>query len=253
MASLLSFVFSVGGLVVGLLLVVGSWRLRSDSARLRRGLFCLAVGCTLATIYAVPYAMSRLLVYGYRTFSASDIPAGRVAIVVLGYGESAVRDWDRRVFPVIDRVSMSRIAEALRVYQLIPGAWVISSGGGLSGEPPAAEVMRDVLMRHGVPESRIQMERESQSTREEAVLIAPMLRSLQIERVILVTSATHMRRSVRTFRAEGFEVIPAIANDPRGSVPWYEWILPGERGLSLSRAIAHEIAGILAYRVRYGV
>jgi len=58
------------------------------------------------------------------------------------------------------------------------------------------------------------------TTHDEAVLVAPMLKRLGVQRTILVTSAIHMPRSLGTFRAAGVDAIPAPALDP-GARAWW--------------------------------
>ena len=47
----------------------------------------------VASIYAVPYAVGRLLVIGFHEFSAADAPASPTAIVLLGAGNITIRGW----------------------------------------------------------------------------------------------------------------------------------------------------------------
>jgi uncharacterized SAM-binding protein YcdF (DUF218 family) len=145
------------------------------------------------------------------------------------------------------------VLEASRVFRAIDAAWVISSGGKVHLDEPAVpsgESMRDALMQLGVPRERIVVETESRNTHEEAIVIAPMLRSLQVDQVVLVTSDIHMLRSLCTFRAAGVDAIPAIARNPYADAPPRQRVVPGERGLMLSSAVAHEVLGIGYYYVR---
>ena len=68
--------------------------------------------------------------------------------------------------------------------------------------------------------------------------------------VVLVTSGTHMRRSLGTFRAQGIRAIPAIARDPYLATSWSDWILPSNLGLWKSSSVMHEILGLAYYTVR---
>jgi uncharacterized SAM-binding protein YcdF (DUF218 family) len=110
--------------------------------------------------------------------------------------------------------------------------------------------MREELVQLGVPRDRILVETASRNTREEALVIEPMLRRLGNPQVVLVTSHTHMRRSIGTFRAVGITAIPAIARDPRPEVPLSEWILPTGRALRASGEVVHELFGIPYYWLR---
>ena len=110
--------------------------------------------------------------------------------------------------------------------------------------------MADALVQLGVPAPRILLETESQNTREEALIIERMLKPLKVDRVVLVTSDIHMRRSLGTFRAVGIDAVPAVARTPHYPAPWNVDVLPSDTGLEEARAAAHEILGIGYYTLR---
>jgi uncharacterized SAM-binding protein YcdF (DUF218 family) len=253
MASLVTFLFSIRGAFVGLVAAAIWLRVRPASPAARRFLVCVIAVYALASTYLVPRSASRILLSGFHAVTAADLPAGRTAIVVLGAGAVTVQDWSLNSLSMLEETGGSRVLEAFRVYRLLPDAVIISSGGVSSQssmEEPDGVVMRDVLVDLGVPASRVIVEALSQDTHEEAVLIAPMLRPLDVSQVVLVTSDVHMRRSVAAFRAQGVEVIPAIARDPYASRLWRNWLLPTEQGLDASGQFAHEIFGIGYYTAR---
>ena len=108
----------------------------------------------------------------------------------------------------------------------------------------------DQLVRIGIPSERIVVESDSQTTHEEAVLVAPMLKSLGAERVVLVTSDIHMLRSLGAFRAYGVDAVPAIAPATSAGEPLRARIVPSESGLGRARAVAHEVFGMIYYVAR---
>ncbi|MGL5196996.1 MAG: YdcF family protein, partial [Chroococcales cyanobacterium] len=62
----------------------------------------------------------------------------------------------------------------------------------------------------GVPPSAILLEPYSLNTYQNAVEVRKLLEARNIEkRVLLVTSATHMPRSLRIFQRQGIDAIPA--------------------------------------------
>lgn len=253
MSDFLKFIFSTSGAVVGLLIAAIAVWWRSASRAARRFLVAVGLFYTIAATYVVPAAIGSLLSRGYRPFEAGDAPAGVTAIVVLGSGAERVFRWNAGPWTVLDVVGAGRVAEAARVFRSINPAWVIVSGGGL--EPykergATSLVMRDALVALGVPEKTIMLESRSRNTHGEAVLIAPMLRELRAEHVVLVTSDIHMRRSIGAFRAQGWDAIPAIAPDPRLALPAMRRWYPTDHGLSLSAEVVHELAGIPYYRLR---
>ena len=110
--------------------------------------------------------------------------------------------------------------------------------------------MRDELVRLGVPAARIIVETRSSNTREEALVVTPMLRSRGIEHMVLVTSDSHMRRALGVFRAEGWRAVPAIAPDPGFNASWEDWLVPSGNGLELSRQISRELLGLPYFWLR---
>jgi uncharacterized SAM-binding protein YcdF (DUF218 family) len=248
-----SYLLSAGGTVLVLVAAAAwLWR-RPGSPRARKWLLAGALIYSALGCYALSHATGLLLVAGFRPFAKADVPAGPAAIVVLGSGTHTARDWDDERFPVLDPVSAGRVLEAIRVFKLIDAAWVIASGGLVwpnEFDEPNGRTMGDALIRSGVPESRVLVETDSRNTHDEAVIVREMLRTLDVEHVVLVTSATHMRRSVGTFRAQGIDPIPAIAREPMPRLPWIAWIVPTEAGLSRAEDVWHEILGLGYYFAR---
>ena len=252
MSAALDAVFSPSGLVVVLFLSAAwIWR-RPHSPSARRFLVTAAVFYTLVSVYEVPHFAARLLATGYDRFTERDGPRETTAVVVLGGGSEFVPGWDDS-WTLLNGLGAARVLETWRVFRLVDPAWIVSSGGVPDPKDPSrpsAFTMRDALVQFGVPDSRIKLEASSRNTHDEAVLIAPMLRSLNVQRLILVTADVHMRRSVGAFRAQGWDAIPAIAPDPGAVLPLIRRILPSEHGLSLSGDVAHELVGLPYYWIR---
>ena len=79
--------------------------------------------------------------------------------------------------------------------------------GKASAGTPAAVLMRNFLVAHGIPSSAITVETESMSTRENAQRSAPLLAGIT-GRKVLLTSDYHMPRALAVFRHEGITVEP---------------------------------------------
>jgi uncharacterized SAM-binding protein YcdF (DUF218 family) len=254
MAHVVRFFFSTTGALVCMMAAVAWTSLRPRSAAARRALLAISIAYALASIYAVPDAVGRVLSAGYRRFTAADAPPGRTAVVVLGADAVRVRGWDDDLsLSLMTRVEGARVLEAWRVFRLVAPAVVVTSGGLPNDDDasvPSGENIREELGRLGVPDARILVETTSHDTHDEAVIIAPMLRAHGIEHLVLVTSATHMRRSLAVFRAQGWDAVPAIALDPGFDGTWGAWLLPSVNGLDLSHQVMHEILGLPYYWVR---
>lgn len=90
-----------------------------------------------------------------------------------------------------------------------------SAGGGI--EPPAmareADATRALLAELGIPLSALIVEDQSRTTAENAHYSARALGTGEHRpRILLVTSAWHLRRAVPLFEREGFEVLPVGAD-----------------------------------------
>ena len=247
------FLFSPPAIVLALLVAaLWLWR-RPGSIAARRFLIASAIAYTAAGVYVVPAAVGHLLTFGYHPFEARDVPRGATAVVVLGSGDQTIWGWDTKPLSVLDPVGAARVLETWRVFRLIDPAWIISSGGlsdSTSPDEASGIVMRDALIALGVPAERIKLESLSRTTHDEAVLLSPVLHSLNIEHLVIVTSNVHMRRSLGAFHAQGWNAIPAIAPDPDATLTLAERCQPTLAGLWLSGQVVHEFLGIPYYLAR---
>jgi uncharacterized SAM-binding protein YcdF (DUF218 family) len=134
-----------------------------------------------------------------------------------------------------------RPTRAAELYHAGVAKKIIVSGAGDTDDN------RRLLVHRGVPASAIQMERDSKTTKENAMFSIPLLRNLGAKRVIIVTSWYHSRRALRCFQHFG----PDIQFYSRPSYFAYrrsDW--SSER---TARRIRIEYSKILWYWFRFGV
>jgi uncharacterized SAM-binding protein YcdF (DUF218 family) len=248
------YVMSGGGAICCFLIAAIWLTAARDSRTGRRFLLMTALLFTAASLYGPQYLISRAMAWPFKPFDASDVVTGhRTAIVVLGSGSIDAEDWDGRTFSFVDRSAAARVLEAVRVFRMTNAAIVLSSGGNPRpqlDEKPSGETMRDALVQLGVPEDRILMETASKTTRDEAVIVAEILRAQNVDRAILVTSQTHMKRSLGAFRAAGIDAVPAIAQEFERHVPLVLMVVPSEDGLGVASTNVHEALGLAYYWLR---
>jgi uncharacterized SAM-binding protein YcdF (DUF218 family) len=222
---------------------------RSSAAR-RTTLTAAALYCA-ASIYIVPAAIASVTLAAHADlFKPLSDDRRPTAVVLLGGGNEHVQGAGAAAVSVMSLVEAARVLEAARVFDVAHADWMISSGGALPGETPSSIVMRDALIQLGVPAKQIVLESSSHDTHDEAVLIAPMLKSLRVQRTILVTSAIHIPRSLGTFRAVGVDAIPAPVREPGAALPRIRRWSPSTVGLLFSSQLVHEFLGIAYYRAR---
>lgn len=244
-------VISLAAILVGWAIAL-AWMWRSPGQRIGRRLMLAALSLSIVvTTPIVPHAASLMFGRGYGHLERNDPSAPLAAIVVLGAGTQIVEAGGRRL-ALLDSVGAGRVLEAARAYHVLGNPWVISSGGARRHprECSSAYVMADALIDLGVDRTRIVLEDESLTTRDEAVLIAPMLARLHVQRFVLVTTRSHMSRALGAFRRAGLDPVPSIAADELGRAPWRELFTPGVTGLRLSHALVHEVLGLAYYQWR---
>jgi len=153
-----------------------------------------------------------------------------------------------------------RVLYAAQLFHRREAPQVICSGSISAGRVamrPAAEDIAELLVRLGVPSADITLETRSQNTHDHAIYLEPLLREKGYKRVIVVTSAAHMPRSMAVFKraCPGIEFIPA-PTDFRMidmSRPWYRQLgalVPTPANLEQFCETMHEYAGMLWYRLR---
>jgi uncharacterized SAM-binding protein YcdF (DUF218 family) len=148
-----------------------------------------------------------------RSLEWQHIPVGKLptadAIVLLGGATKSA-------FPPRPAVDLSeegdRVLYAAQLYREGKAPVVIASGGRIDwrgGGLAESSDMADILVSLGVPNSAILQDSKSLNTYQNAVNVRQIMQERGIRRVLLVTSAMHMPRSLRIFQRQGIEAIPA--------------------------------------------
>ena len=188
------------------------------------------------------------LAHGQRRVQTASDAEGARAVVVLGQG-IASHSADGLAIDDLG-ASALRVIEGVRVYHVLGDPLLIVSGGNtLRKNPPRpeAEAFRNAAIALGVPPARVIAEDESLTTREEAIVIKRMLTARHIDRLVLVTSPLHMRRSIAAFRAAGLDPLPSAAR-LRGNLDKSFWsLVPDRESLNLSDHALYECAALVYY------
>ena len=142
-----------------------------------------------------------------------------------------------------------RLWRAATLYQSQKAPLLVLSGGTtLPGGLPESQLMAQKLRALGIPDTALMQEAESRTTRENAQYTQALLERQRITHILLVTSASHMRRASAVFAAQGF-IVTAVSTDHQspllvGPVPG--WLPTAER-LSRSTRAIHEWVGYRVY------
>jgi uncharacterized SAM-binding protein YcdF (DUF218 family) len=187
--------------------------------------------------------------------SDAPLPAAPVPIVVLGNGIGGYSAAGANFEVPLGQTAMNTLFAVAR-YRRYPSSEVIASGGTQPGHDtaPEADVIRDGLLRNGVPADRILLERRSINTRDQAVEVSRILTRLGQNQCVLVTSPQQMPRAVALFRKEGITAGPLPAGSqvwaPSGTARWWKWLMPSTEARAVSRDVVYELMAWPYYRLR---
>ena len=145
-----------------------------------------------------------------------------------------------------------RLEAGIQLWQNRRAPWLVFTGGRVpwvrQGEVEGAVSARAAIAR-GIPAEKILVTREVGNTADEARAVAALMRERGWQKIILVTSAWHMRRAARQFRHAGVDFVPFPVDyqiDPNGPVTLLDF-LPRAEGLRQTEAALRECYGALFY------
>lgn len=164
--------------------------------------------------------------------------ANERALVVLSGGSRNVYSWVPDA-ETLDGVTQGRLIGAARAYREHEFRWVVVTG--INQE--YVNGMADLLVELGVPRDRILFDPNAQSTRDNAKNSKRLLdQHPEVKQVVLVTSATHMRRAIAYFREAGMDVTPfPVAYE--SALSWK--VLPSSDAIRRMDLVLHEAFGLL--------
>jgi tetratricopeptide (TPR) repeat protein len=137
-----------------------------------------------------------------------SLPGG-VAVVTLGYALNPAGGMEK---PLLDR-----LAATLAAARANPSARIVVTGGQPQAGVTEADLMTRWLVEHGVDRDRVQIEDKAKDTVGNALNAAGLLARARPDTVLLVTSASHMRRARVLMEAAlqqaglDAEVVPLVA------------------------------------------
>ncbi len=167
-------------------------------------------------------------------------------VVVLGGGDT----YD----PTVPRTSQAaettrvRLIEGIRIVCCFPGSKLLLSGGNVYGFDTGARLMAWIAESLGVDPDDIAVEDESRNTADQARILAPLLKD---RCVVLVTSASHMPRSMALFEKQGLNPIPAPAGHRVKARSKTDFLIyPGANELKKTERAIYEYLGLVWGKIR---
>ncbi len=212
----------------------------------RLGLFA----CGLLAALSLPVtstAIARVWETPRGSISALQASPPFDAIVVLG-GSTYPRTSSVEHIELND--AAERLVAAARIYRAGIAPKILFTGGSgdigdqSKKEAPYAYALMKLL---GVPDASLIVESESRNTYENATLSKPLLEAVGAKRVVLVTSAWHMRRSAAIFRKAGYDFAPYAVDTSIEPFTLPRSLVPDADALTRSTLLFTEFVGVVAY------
>jgi len=176
-------------------------------------------------------------------------------IIILGGaiegGEIALDRGEISIYSEAERVT--KAFELIRRYPELPFIFSGFSGRLSPKGVSEADAFKQLIAEQGLPDSNAHYENQSRNTYENVVFMKPMILGLGSNGAndtpkpwLLITSASHMYRSLQIFQKQGIDVIPVPVDYQTGNgLRWDRFDL--EDGMQNWNNLMHEFIGLLAY------
>lgn len=125
---------------------------------------------------------------------------------------------------------------------------ILSGGQVYETTGNESEIGKSILLSMGIPEDKIIIENSSRNTTENAMFTKKIIEAYGFNKLILVTSAFHMQRSVLQFNKVGLEVTPYPTDYQANKTATFEAakLWPNSGALQNVSLAIKEYIGILA-------
>ncbi|MEO1374434.1 MAG: YdcF family protein [Cyanobacteria bacterium J06635_10] len=228
--------------------------------RPRAAAFCIVLAL-FVLLFSSNAWMSRFLMSSleWQNIPSGELPTAEAIVVLGGATRSAYEP--RKIVDLSE--AGDRVLYAAQLYRQQKAPLIIASGGRIDwagGGTPESEDIARLLVFMGVDRKDIIQDPVSLNTYQNTVNVKKILLERNINRVLLVTSAMHMPRSLAIFKQQGIEAIAAPTDfqvtkgelDAIGSTPKSAILnlLPDSKNLENFTIALKEYIGMIVYRLR---
>ncbi len=200
----------------------------------------------LLLVLSMPLTARYLLssLQDYPVFQASVLKSDptKTALVILGAGRyEAAPEYGYR--DEITPLTLERLRYGANIAKLVETPIVLSGGRRNADATSEAVIMNQIMVN--IFELHPQyLEIKGINTGQQAIKVKELLAVNDINTIILVTHAWHMKRAVSEFESQQFEVIPAPMGFAATSKQSYQF-MPSAAALASSSRAMHEHYGLL--------
>lgn len=172
-------------------------------------------------------------------------------IVVLG---GMMSYYDTQTKQIGVNTSIDRLLQGLKLYKKGYARKMLISGGDgslLKSIGKEADYIKEYLNDIGLDSDSIIVESQSQNTYENAKYSVQILRNDSAKKILLVTSAFHMRRALACFKKQGIEAdyYPAERYSGKRKYTFDHLLIPDLQAIEKWDRLVHEWVGYFMYKV----
>jgi uncharacterized SAM-binding protein YcdF (DUF218 family) len=214
----------------------------------RFGIFLSIVATSLLLLASLPVVAARMIEdVEVKPLDNPDF-SGAQAIVVLGGGVH--RGNGAEMPDTLGPWTLERLDFAVHAYQKL-NLRIAVTGGKPEGALTAEAMLMKAVLEGDFHVPVTWVETQSRNTFENAFFTRQLLQANNVNTVVLVTNAWHMRRALWSFERVGLHAIPYPAPLTYERSDRADAYLPNMRALEESYHALHEAIGLAYYRWRY--
>ncbi|TZF84722.1 YdcF family protein [Pedobacter sp. BS3] len=219
----------------------------------RRKKNCYTAGILMLLFFSNPFIIDRLTVaYQEKKYTPAKNEVYSAGILLGGF--SGFNEGDGEVY---FNAAADRFIQAAELYRTGHiRKIIVASGNGnvfLDKAFREADFVTEQLQNLCIPAADILADRDSRNTVENAVNTKKLIDSLHLQPpYLLITSALHIPRALRTFRKAGLDVKPfpaAFTAKPSNSFFPDDVLIPSADALAAWKGYLREVCGNILYRI----
>jgi uncharacterized SAM-binding protein YcdF (DUF218 family) len=208
----------------------------------------IAIGGLSLYLQATPYVAFHLnKIIAPQPLNMNDLPKAQAMVVLGGGVNNYIPEYNGEfnTSAISNTETFVRVRYAAFLAKKEPNLPIFVSGGAIDTKDSEASVMKLALQEEFNVTNQIYLEPDSRTTNENAKFTANLLAKYKYSTVVLVTSASHMRRAKALFEQNGIHVIAAPTNFYSlgyKTMPML-WFVPTSHAMSTTSAVLHEFIG----------
>ena len=208
----------------------------------------------LVIIPSIPIVAWGLMHTVEKKYPSQPIDSYPTADAILVLGGTVAQVLPPRHEP--EEIGGSRLLPAVRLFRNHKAKWIVVSGGAPYVDPlgktrTQALDMKVVLEDMGVPAANILLQDRSRNTEEDIKFSAELLGTRKVKKVLLVTSAFHMKRAMTFAAKTPFEWIAVPTGHEAVEAPLtMASFIPGWGYLKDSDRVIKELVGLQYAKIR---